>query len=193
MGRGGGVKCIKCPLLSFMDGLKDLQSTVMMPSITAAALLIFMALATAEASGAVVTMSSASFVKSFTSASTPELSRGDEGRTRRPFPRRTRTPSFSKKEFVMIGAELSPLREAMFSVIHRGDTVSARRQDHKRSGPVCMWMKQFVSLRSNQTPSFSTNPAPSEVRPRFSTNILFSSFLISSGKTKTLQRRHPEN
>lgn len=93
MGRGAGVKCIKCPLLSFMNGLKDLQSSVMRPSITVTALLIFMALAAAEASGAVVSTSSASFVKSFTSASTPENSHGDEGRTRRPFPRRTRTPS----------------------------------------------------------------------------------------------------
>lgn len=35
MGRGAGVKCIKCPLLSFMNGLKDLQSSVIRLSITA--------------------------------------------------------------------------------------------------------------------------------------------------------------
>lgn len=34
MGRGAGIKCIKCPLLSFMNGLKDLQSPVTRPSIT---------------------------------------------------------------------------------------------------------------------------------------------------------------
>lgn len=33
MGRGAGIKCIKCPLLSFMNGLKDLQSSVIRPSI----------------------------------------------------------------------------------------------------------------------------------------------------------------
>lgn len=33
MGRGAGIKCSKCPLLSFMNGLKDLQSSVIRPSI----------------------------------------------------------------------------------------------------------------------------------------------------------------
>lgn len=33
MGRGARIKCIKCPLLSFMNGLKDLQSSVTRPSI----------------------------------------------------------------------------------------------------------------------------------------------------------------
>lgn len=33
MGRGAKIKCIKCPLLSFMNGLKDLQSPVIRPSI----------------------------------------------------------------------------------------------------------------------------------------------------------------
>lgn len=37
MGRGAGLKCIKCPLLSFMNGLKDLQSSVIRPSITVTA------------------------------------------------------------------------------------------------------------------------------------------------------------
>lgn len=33
MGRGARIKCIKCPLLSFMNGLKDLQSSVIRTSI----------------------------------------------------------------------------------------------------------------------------------------------------------------
>lgn len=51
-------------------------------------------------------------------------------------------------------------RRPMFGVVHLGDTVSVCCQDHKRFGPVCMCLKQFVSLRGNQTPSFSTNPGP---------------------------------
>lgn len=66
-------------------------------------------------------------------------------------------------------------RRAMFGVVHLGDTVSVCCHDHKRFGPVCMCLKQFVSLRGNQTPSFSTDPDPSEVRPRFSTNMHLSS------------------
>ena len=46
------------------------------------------------------------------------------------------------------------LQEAMFSVIHRrrGDTVSACWRDHKCFRPVCMCMKQFVSLYNQMTP-----------------------------------------
>lgn len=46
------------------------------------------------------------------------------------------------------------LQEAMFSVIHRrrGDTMSACWRDHKCFRPVCMCMKQFVSLYNQMTP-----------------------------------------
>lgn len=44
------------------------------------------------------------------------------------------------------------LQEAMFSVIHHGDTLSACWRDHKCFRPVCMCMKQFVSLHSHLTP-----------------------------------------
>lgn len=81
-----------------------------------------------------------------------------------------------------VGCNAGSLQEAMFCVIHHGDMVSACCRDHKRFRPVCMCMKQFVSPRSNQTPSFSSNPDPSEVTQRFSTNMLLSSFWISSLK-----------
>lgn len=77
-----------------------------------------------------------------------------------------------------VGRDGSSLQEAMFGVVHHRDTVSVCCRDHKRFRPVCMCLKQFVSLRGNQTPSFSTNLDPSEVRPRFSIDRHLSSYLM---------------
>lgn len=146
-------------------------------------LLIFMVLTTEEALRAVVMMSITSFVKSFTLVSTPECSQDNKEKKNDVF---SHSESSHFSEFPVkqvwwteqnlilessVGCNGGSRQEAMFCVIHHGDMVSACCRDHKCFRPVCMCMKQFVSLHSNQTPSFSPNPNPVEVRQRFSTNV----------------------
>lgn len=154
-------------------------------------LLIFKVLTTEEALRAVVTLSITSFVKSFTSVSTSECSQDNKEEKNDGYSHSERS-HFSKfpvnqvwwteQNLILessVGCNAGSLQEAMFCVIHHGDMVSACCRVHKRFRPVCMCMKQFVSLHSNQTPSFSPNLNLSEVRQRFSTNMHLD-FWISS-------------
>jgi len=71
MGRGAKIKCIKCPLLSFMNGLEDLQSSVIRPSIIVTPTLNIYGADRRKNLGAVDMKSITSSVESFASTSTP--------------------------------------------------------------------------------------------------------------------------
>lgn len=71
MGRGAGEECIKCPPIELYEWIKGFAKLCHKAVNHCHSLLIFIVLATEEALRAVV-MSITSFVKSFTSVSTPE-------------------------------------------------------------------------------------------------------------------------